>query len=78
MTYENDGVERAEEFDFVVLAFPMHEKASAVPNTDGELSKYLPLRKKYIEVDFTHFRGELEAMEFGLPAGELKVPWIFE
>ncbi|KAL5108625.1 Prenylcysteine oxidase-like [Taenia crassiceps] len=72
VTYENDGVERAEEFDFVVLAFPIHEKASAVPHTDGEIAKYLPPRIKYIEVDFTHFRGELEAMEFGLPAEKLR------
>ncbi|VDM33712.1 unnamed protein product [Hydatigera taeniaeformis] len=72
VTYENDGVERSEEFDFVVLAFPIHEKASAVPQADGDLIKYLPPRRKYIEVDLTHFRGELEAKEFGLPAEKLE------
>ena len=57
----------------MVLAFPIHEKSQAVPCVDGDLSEILPSPRKYIEIDFTHFRGDLEADEFGLPAGDSAV-----
>ncbi len=70
MMYRSEGIEQTQEFDYIVLAFPIHEKAAAMPQVDKELAKHMPKKVRYSQVDFTHFRGDLASKEFRLPNGE--------
>uniref|UniRef100_A0A5K3F300 Prenylcys_lyase domain-containing protein n=1 Tax=Mesocestoides corti TaxID=53468 RepID=A0A5K3F300_MESCO len=72
LTYKRSGIEKCMEFDFVVLAFPMHEKSPTTLTLDSDLRGVFPVPKKYAEVDYTLFRGDLEAAEYGLPVEKVK------
>ncbi|KAM3185880.1 hypothetical protein ACTXT7_005504 [Hymenolepis weldensis] len=72
LTYEetDSGTQKNEEFDYVVLAFPIHEKS--VMRADPEIAQVLPKAKSYMKVDFTHFHGDLSSKMCSLPADKLK------
>ncbi|VUZ52570.1 unnamed protein product [Hymenolepis diminuta] len=72
LTYvETDSeTQKSEEFDYVVLAFPIHEKS--VMKADPEIAQVLPEARPYVKVDFTHFHGDLSSQIFPLPKDELK------
>uniref|UniRef100_A0A0R3SW11 Prenylcys_lyase domain-containing protein n=1 Tax=Hymenolepis diminuta TaxID=6216 RepID=A0A0R3SW11_HYMDI len=67
LTYvETDSeTQKSEEFDYVVLAFPIHEKS--VMKADPEIAQVLPEARPYVKVDFTHFHGDLSSQIFPLP-----------
>lgn len=59
------------EFNYVVIALPMHSKAEALPEIDTDIvADSLPIMKRsFAEVDYTLFRGELSAECLHLPEG---------
>lgn len=70
LTYEetDSRTQKNEEFDYVVLAFPIHEES--VMKADPEIAQVLPKARPYMEVDFTHFHGDLSSAMFSLPEGK--------
>ncbi|VDN98583.1 unnamed protein product [Rodentolepis nana] len=72
LTYEekDSGSEKSEEFDYVVLAFPLHEESGI--EADLDIAKVLPKAKPYKKVNFIHFHGDLSGEMFSLPGDKLK------
>nr|CDS27524.1 prenylcysteine oxidase [Hymenolepis microstoma] len=66
----DSGTQKSEEFDYVVLAFPLHEDSGI--KADPEIAQVLPKPKPYRKVDFIHFHGDLSPVVFPLPADKLK------